>query len=139
MHMAQGDPALFWVVMERAALTLFWIAMIAGAVGGTIYGCCRLYRMFYGRKKTDGGDMTESVLPDMLESLRARFRRSARGPSHPVRRMFYNKVRKYALKKNRANKILPGDTPWDIAEKIKASEDIDALTARYEQARYGSG
>jgi hypothetical protein len=127
----------FWEIIAEIFRILVIGVLIIGGIALLLYGLYRLYKLFYSLSGSQDGDLTESLLPDFVEAVRMRFRRTGKIPVHPVRRVFYNKVRKYIRKKSAAVTVLPGDTPRDIAEKIKASEDIDALTAKYEEARYG--
>jgi len=55
-------------------------------------------------------------------------------PRDPTRRAYYKKVHRHIKK---GVPILESDTPDMIADKIRPAEDIDALTAEYEQVRYG--
>ena len=137
---SDAGPSRFWQLMEMflnyVIMPLFWLAAAAAVIAGILYLLYKLYVLFYGKTRNVGGDVSETVLPDFVESLRARFKITSRVPSDPVRRLFYNKVRRHVKKKTLSENILASDTASDIAKKIKASEDIDALTARYQQARY---
>ncbi|MCL2709072.1 MAG: hypothetical protein FWF03_08165, partial [Defluviitaleaceae bacterium] len=134
---AHSEPWLIWVILERAFLALFVLATAAAAVAAVAYGCYRLYKLFYKKTVEAGSDEKEFLDAGFTLSFRRKGEARRLAPTNKVRRAFYKKVKKHMTKKKDAVSVGPSDTSWEIAKKIKASEDIDALTANYQEARYG--
>lgn len=124
------------VFIEQVVIYITAVAVVIGIIAAAAYGCYQLYKHFYARQRMEGGDMKESVMPDIREMVRARFAMPFGGPINPIRRLYYRKVRRHMARNTASPAVQNSDTAWEIAKKIKASEDIDALTARYTQARY---
>lgn len=95
------------------------------------------YYRFPAKRKEESasGDISESVLP-AFTTVRERFGLRRSGPANPVRRQFYKKVRKYRQGKILDDKPADSDTAWEIAGKIRKAENLDTLTAQYEDIRY---
>jgi hypothetical protein len=134
---AYREPSLVWVILEKIIIYVGGAAGIALFFGLVAYVCYQLYKRFYSGTTEVSDDLQESVMPDWRETMRGKVGAFIfGGPANRVRRLFYRKVRKHIIKKAVSSRIALSDTACEIAEKIKASEDIDALTARYTQARY---
>jgi hypothetical protein len=131
-----GEPSVIWQWLERAVMVL----MGAAAVALIVYAARRIYRRFYTPRIMPAGDLSEFAPPDIKEWFAHAFRPGGSGPAHRIRRMFYRKVRKYIHNPNRKTSegitVAPTDTALEMAAKIKAAEDIDALTAEYLEVRY---
>jgi len=100
----------------------------------------RFYKFFAARQKNPTDDDTlesvvaleSNIMGDLL-GLLPRFRPKIR---NPIRRQYAKKVNRHI----RAGiEITTQDTTDAIANKIRATENIDELTAKYEKIRYGRG
>jgi len=117
-------------------ITAFILAAIAITFLASLF--YRLYQAFL--KKDQAGEL--SLMPDDATSrlkfvlgdfkeLLPRFRLGAR---HPVRRAYIKKINWHI---KQGLKVRPHYTPEIIADKVRPKEDIDELTRRYEEVRYG--
>ena len=133
------DPAFAILSTIMGAIAMIIIIIVAVAILGVLFR--GLYRAF-NKKNNDSGK--QSLMPDDIKSklkfvfgamreLLPRFRISVK---HPVRRAYIKKVNSHIKQGFRA---LPHYTPEVIADKIRPTEDIDELTQKYEEARYGRG
>lgn len=98
-----------------------------------------LIRNFFNNKD---GDESESLMPDdakgklkfLLNDITAFLPRFRSDVKHPIRKAFSKKVN-WHIKKGVQIRVC--DTPDVIADKIRATENIDELTLMYEKVRYG--
>ena len=141
--LVDGEPSMFWLILEAILMPALWLAMIAGIIAGVLYILYRFIIFLSNKNLQDGsGDISENLISEFVESIKFGFWHGhghGYGPDNKVRRQFYNKVRKNMKRKSFANKIIPGDTSWDMAKKIKQQDNIDALCGEYQEARYGKG
>ncbi|MDR1062217.1 MAG: hypothetical protein LBL83_13650 [Clostridiales bacterium] len=150
---AAGEPFVMPEAAEAPAwaqalgaimLRLAWVALAAAAAFALAYGCYRLHRRFYGARYSDG-DLREYIGPARGAAAgRARARARAvlgslalrllpKTEAERIRRAYFKKVRRHI---KRGAGVLPADTAGEIAAKILPNEDIGALTALYNRARY---
>ena len=133
----EEDPAFAVLSTVMGAIAMLVIIIAAVAILGMLFR--GLYRAF-NKKNNDSGK--QSLMPDDVKSklkfvfgdmreLLPRFKVSVK---HPVRRAYIKKINSHIKQGFRA---LPHYTPEVIADKIRSTEDIDELTQRYEEARYG--
>jgi len=117
-------------------LAVLGLVAIAVAILATLF--YRLYKALGKKSETDKMSLMPEdavsklkfVLGDFKELL-PRFRL---GTKHPVRREYIKKINSHI---KQGLKIQPHYTPEIIADKIRPKEDIDELTQRYEEVRYG--
>ncbi|MDR1664985.1 MAG: hypothetical protein LBR83_08715 [Clostridiales bacterium] len=136
---AAEEPWLFWEILSRVLYVAGVLLLIGGAIGIAVYAVYRMNKLFNQKiSSNEAGDTSESLFPDAVERMRKRFFTRERKPANRVRRAFYKKVRKYMAdgKYPPAKRCLPTDTALEMAAKIKASEDIDALAVSYQKERY---
>jgi hypothetical protein len=103
-------------------------------------GCYFFYKLFYKRRKNKNVNslsedeiiaLERTVMNDLAELLPWYRRKS---PMHPLRKLYAKKVNGFI----RAGvNVDAGDTTDIIADKVRNAENIDDLTAAYEQIRYG--
>ncbi|MDR1537335.1 MAG: hypothetical protein LBU32_04950 [Clostridiales bacterium] len=109
------------------------IAAFAGAAIGAVYICWLLYKKFYS-SRTDG-DEKEFLAPEIfaVEAIKKNLRGLIPhfGSAEKTRRLFRKRIKRFISK---GVPIMSCDTPEDMMSKIP--EDISALTAKYQQARY---
>jgi hypothetical protein len=132
-ELAVRNRILMYIVGTFAVLVLVGAAV---AVLAAIF--YRIYRAF-GREKEvgkyslipeDGIGKLKFVLGDFKELL-PRFKLSTK---HPVRRVYIKKVNGHI---KQGLEVRPHYTPEIIADKIRPKENIDELTQKYEEVRYG--
>jgi len=118
--------------------------MVLNVVGALIFiivasVVIKQFYKYFHKKQEDAGEeantdtvisLDKTVVSDLMELL-PRFRTKLR---NPIRRAYAKKVKQHI----RAGvEINTSDTTDIIANKIRTIENIDELTAKYEQARYG--
>ena len=114
------------------------VLVAAIVIGLTILLFYKLYKAF-GRKNEEG---KQSLMPEDIvgklkfvlgdfKDLLPRFRLGAK---HPIRRAYIKKVNSHV---KRGFILRPHYTPEKIADKIRPTENIDELTRKYEEVRYG--
>lgn len=117
---------LFFILAIPTLLLIVWIFW---------YIFSYYFNRRYGKKQqVHAGDETESLSGSLLADLQSLLRR--REKLHPTRREYYKKITRHM---RRGIAIFHHNTTAQISEKIRPTEDINELTARYEQVRYGKG
>ena len=138
MMLETKDPFILWVILEKILFFLFYVVIVVGVIAGVAYLFYKLYKKFYAEREFLT-DVKEFILPDenVAQRIAARLSDLLPGggfaPANRIRRQFYKKVKKHI--KNGAE-VAASDTAKEIAVKLKPREDIDAITAAYERARY---
>ena len=122
------------IIVAAIAATI----VVAAIIGLIILVLNDLYKAF--SKKGEAGK--QSLMPDdvigklkfVLGDFRDLLPRFRLGAKHPVRRAYIKKVNSHV---KQGLVLRPHHTPEKIADKIRPTEDIDELTQRYEEVRYG--
>ena len=137
-EIAEEEVALWIRVMGIIVAILAGIIVAAAVIGLIVLVINELYKAF-SRKNEEG---KQSLMPDDVitklkfvmgdfRDLLPRFRLAAK---HPIRRAYIKKINSHV---KRGFILHPHYTPEKIADKIRPTEDIDELTEKYEEVRYG--
>ena len=132
---AELDQVAFFYAFHRAIniLAIIFVPLFAFLLIRTFFKA--FYKRF--RKKNDGGTSGDTVIVlkgNVMNDLRELFPRFKNKYGHPIRKAYAKKVNKHI---KTGTDILTADTTDIIANKIRTTEDIDELTAKYERVRYG--
>jgi len=112
------------------------VAIVIGIVGTLFY---KLYKAF-GKGKTmdeEQSVMTTDAISKLkfaLGDIKELLPRFKLGSKHPVRKAYIKKINGHI---KQGVMVQSHHTPDIIADKIRPKEDIDELTQRYEEVRYG--
>ena len=138
---ATDERSLIYSIMNTVITALAMLAILAMATAAIVTLFYRLYKTF-GKKDSDSGKQSlmpedvKSKLKFVLGDVKELLPRFKLGVKHPVRRAYIKKINGHIKK---GFKALPHYTPEVIADKIRPTEDIDELTQKYEEVRYGKG
>jgi len=117
---------------------IYFVIMIF-VVAGIIYAFYLFIRYFHRRRRKSrqgedaDGDEDIALTRNILDDIRDLLPRFGRYSKNAIRRAYAKKVKWHI---RRGVNIERSDTTDIIADKIRATEDIDALTAQYEKVRY---
>jgi len=130
-----GNFAAIFSIITGVLIVIAWVALAVMLLAALIYG---LYKAF-NKKDEDGKqslmpDDTMSRLKFVLGDFKEFLPRFRLGAKHPVRRAYIKKVNSHI---KQGLEVRPSYTPEVIADKIRPKENIDDLTQRYEEVRYG--
>lgn len=148
MFMGMGEPLFepdelaetgpFLAILIAAVRFLAIFGLVAAF---TIFVVMLIYKLYkaFSREKRPG---KQSLMPDdtinklkfMLGDFKELLPRFKLSVKHPVRRAYIKKVNGHI---KRGLEVRLHYTPEIIADKIRPKEDIDELTQRYEEVRYG--
>jgi len=131
-----GDYSIIVAIGRFLAIVV--LVVVVAAVLGTLF--YRLYMAFLRKHRPEKQSlMPEDVITKLkfvmtdFKELLPRFRLGAK---HPIRRAYIKKVNNHV---KQGLEVRRNYTPEVIADKIRPKEDIDELTQRYEEIRYGRG
>ena len=130
---------LFYTIANTITAVLAALIILALVTVAIAVIFHRLYKIF-GKKDGDSGK--QSLMPDdvknklkfVLGDMKELLPRFKLNVKHPVRRAYIKKINSHI---KQGFKALPHYTPEVIADKIRPMEDIDELTQKYEEVRYG--
>jgi len=133
------DESLLHAIFNIIIVTLTTLILLALATVVIVTLFRRLYKAF---NKKDSDSEKQSLMPDDIKSkfkfilgdMKELLPRFKLGVRHPIRRAYIKKINSHIKQGFRA---LPHYTPDVIAEKIHPTEDINELTKKYEEVRYG--
>jgi len=130
-----GNFAAIFSIITGVLIVIAWVALAVMLLVALIYG---LYKAF-NKKDEDGKQSlmpndTMSRLKFVLGDFKEFLPRFRLGAKHPVRRAYIKKVNSHI---KQGLEVRPSYTPEVIAEKVRPKENIDDLTQRYEEVRYG--
>ena len=152
----QSEPSFLIELIQKIALGLIALTLIAGIIAGIVYSLYKLYQLFYQKKSNNFRDKTEFISPfekrenikkEKQNSYKMNFRSLfGRTNNEKIRKHFYKAVTshmdsteqlssnltpsqlsKYAISEGRGLLATPSDP-----EKMKQ------LTTHYEKARYSN-
>jgi len=132
------EPSLFLTIIHAISRFLIVFVLVAAAITFTITFFYKLYKAFRMKERPE----RQSLMPDdtvnklkfVLGDVKDLLPRFKINSKHPVRRAYIKKINSHI---KQGFEVRQHYTPEVIADKIRPKEDIDELTRKYEEVRYG--
>ncbi|MCL2565762.1 MAG: hypothetical protein FWE24_08145 [Defluviitaleaceae bacterium] len=133
------EQSVFWQILGNILSFIVITILVLLILFALITIIVKLYKAFAIKNRSED---KKSLMPEdtlgklkfVLSDLKIFLPRFGTGIKHPLRKAYIKKVNGHI---KAGIRILESYTPEMIADKIRPEENIDELTQRYEEVRYG--